>query len=240
MTISEEALETIRNYAIHMDWDIAFEGRSRGNQHLQRVNKIVVFLAVHEKAKLDICVAGGWLHDMGLVKGNRHHCFKGAGLAREFLYGLKLQPEVIERIVHCIMAHDGEIEAETLEAKAVHDADTIDKMGPFGFIRHVWKMSLVEDMEMKELVRFARNHIAERESHLYFQRSRDLIKGFNAILDEFLSDEVTSERIARSIADSAFKGIPSEKVAEMILKDPSPSIRFRDSTKSQMVVDYLE
>ncbi len=240
MTISEEALETIRNYAIHMDWDIAFEGRSRGNQHLQRVNKIVVHLAVHEKARLDICVAGGWLHDMGLVKGNRHHCFRGAGLAREFLQGLGIEPDLTESIVHCIEAHDGEIEAETSEAKVVHDGDTIDKMGPFGFIRHVWKMSLVEDMEMKELVRFARNHIAERESHLYFQRSRDLIKGFNTALDEFLSDEVTSERIARTISDSAFKGIPSEKVADIILKDPSPSIKFRESAKSQMVVDYLE
>jgi hypothetical protein len=93
---------------------------------------------------------------------------------------------------------------------------------------------------MKQLVRFARKHIARRESNLYFQRSRDLIKGFNSVLDEFLSDEVTSERVARTIADSAFKGIPSEKVTDMILKDPSPSIRFRDSAKSQMVVDYLD
>lgn len=240
MTISEEALETIRNYAIHMDWDIAFEGRSRGNQHLHRVNKIVVHLAVLEKARLDISVAGGWLHDMGLVKGNRHHCFRGAGIAREFLTDLGIGHDITERIVHCIEAHDGEIEAETHEAKVVHDADTIDKMGPFGFIRHVWKTSLVEDMEMKQLVRFVREHIARRESKLYFQRSRNLIKGFNSILDEFLSDEVTSERIAGIISDCAFKGIPSEKVADTILKDPSPSIRFRDSAKSQMVVDYLD
>jgi len=240
MAISEEALETTKDFAIHMDWDIAFDGKSKGNQHLQRVNRIAVYLADIVEARKDIAVAGGWLHDIGLVRGNKYHCLTGARLAREFLEGLGLEQEDIEQIIHCMEAHDGEIIAETPEAKVVHDADTIDKMGPFGFIRHTWKMSLVEDFTTKQLVRFVERHIAKRESNLYFQESKDLAKEFNSALSDFLEDEVTSERIAKIITECASKGIPSEKAADIVLKDPSPSVRFRDSVKSQMIVDYLQ
>ncbi len=240
MSIDESKFEVIKDHAIHMDWNLAFDGKSRGNQHLRRVNKIVIFLAHHQKARLDISVVGGWLHDIGLVKGNRHHCFTGVPIAREYLASLDVDQDDIERVVHCIEAHDGETVAETLEAKVVHDADTIDKMGPFGYIRHVWKTSLIEDMTPRELTRFVRGHIDERESNLYFDISRNLAGRFNSVLDEFLNDEVTSMRIVDVISKNASKGIPSERVADIVLRDPSPSIRFRESIKSQMLVDYLE
>jgi HD superfamily phosphodiesterase len=240
MTIGMNELEVIRDHAIHMDWDVAFDGKSRGNQHLRRVNKIVVFLAGRQKARLDISVVGGWLHDIGLAKGNKRHCFTGVPLAREFLADLSVDQDDIERVVHCIEAHDGEIAAETPEARVVHDADTIDKMGPFGYIRHVWKTSLIENITPRELAQFVRRHVAERESNLYFEISRNLARKFNSVLNEFLADEVISERIVSIISEGASKGIPSERVADMVLRDSSPSIRFRESIKSQMVVDYLQ
>lgn len=237
--IDDDMLERIRDYAIHMDWDVAFGGKSRGNQHLIRVNKIATHLAGLKKARLNICIAGGWLHDIGLVRGNRHHCFTGAPLAREHLEGLGLDRAIIERIVHCIEAHDGEIVAETQEAKVVHDADTIDKMGPFGFIRHVWKMSLVEVMTPSQLRESVGKHIAERGSKIYFRESKAMVRPFNSVLNEFMEDDVTSERIIRIITENASRGVPSERVADTVLRDPSPSIAFRNTVKSQMLVDYL-
>jgi uncharacterized protein len=240
MTISQDKLEIIMDYAICMDWVVAFDGKSKGNQHLHRVNKIVIFLAEHEYADYEICVAGGWLHDLGLVKGNKGHCFSGVEPAKEYLLEIGVDPEDVDRVTHCIEAHDGEVEAKTPEAQVVHDADTIDKMGPFGFIRHIWKISLIEDLRGAELLDFVRNHIEERESKLYFTFSKELVKDLNRILDSFLSDRDSAIAIIDAIVEQASQGITSEKVAEMIIEEHDVDEDFLDTVKSQMAVDYLD
>jgi hypothetical protein len=240
MTISQDKLEIIMDYAICIDWVVAFDGKSKGNQHLHRVNKIVIFLAEHEYADYEICVAGGWLHDLGLVKGNKGHCFAGVEPAKEYLLEIGVDPEDVDRVTHCIEAHDGEVEAKTPEAQIVHDADTIDKMGPFGFIRHVWKMSLIENLRGAELLDFVRNHIEKRESKLYFTFSKELVKDLNRTLDSFLSDRDSAIAITESIMIQASQGITSDKVAEMIIEEHDVDQDFLDTVKSQMAVDYLD
>ena len=240
MTISQEILDVIKEYAVHNDWYLAFEGKSKGNQHLHRVNRVVIHLARREGARMDICIAGGWLHDLGLVKGNRHHCFTGAELAREYLEGLGVDPEDIQQVVHCIEAHDGEVIAGTLEAKVVHDADTIDKMGPFGFIRHVWKISLVEDLDAERLVDTVAEHIAERRSKLYLETSIKIVGEFHRILESFLEDRETATKVVATVVDCASKGIPSEDTAQMLLEDPTLEKDFRDTIICQTATCYLD
>lgn len=239
MTIGKQELETIRAYAIHNDWDVAFEGKSRGNRHLNRVNKIVVFLAEKEKARRDICEAGGWLHDLGLTVGNVGHCFSGAKLARKYLTELGLDSSDVDAVEHCIEAHDGEVEARTAEAKVVHDADTIDKMGPFGFIRHVWKISLIYDKGPKQLVTSVQKHIAERWSNLYFSSSRDTVAEFVQSLDLFLADRDAAKEVVEIISRSSSQGRPSEIVAEDLVKDSTLDKGFRKSLQRQLSTDYL-
>lgn len=239
MTISRDMLEDIRDYAIRMDWDVAFNGKSRGNQHLHRVNRILVYLGTLEDGRTDISIAGGWLHDLGLIKGNKGHCFTGAELAGEYLAGLGINPEDISQVEHCIEAHDGEVKAKTVESMIVHDADTIDKMGPFGYIRHVWKLSLVEDLTPSQLVSIVGEHISERESMLYFQVSKSIVANFNRTLKVFLSDRKIAEEITRVVAEQASRGIPSEKTARMIIKNSTVIKNFQDSIRSQMATDYL-
>jgi HD superfamily phosphodiesterase len=239
MTIDADKLEVIMDYGICMDWVVAFDGKSKGNQHLHRVSKIVEYLADLEYARHDICVAGGWLHDIGLIKGNKGHCFSGVEPAKEYLTEIGVDPEDIEMVAHCIEAHDGEIEAETPEAKVVHDADTIDKMGPFGFVRHVWKISLVEDFEPEEMVRFVSEHLEERRSKLYFTSSADLIKEFVDILETFLEDKESARRVVESISKGAAEGVPSERVAEGLYGDSTLDEDFCETIKKQLSVNYL-
>jgi hypothetical protein len=222
-----------------MDWVVAFGGKTGGNQHLNRINRIVTFLAEQENARMDICIAGGWLHDLGLVKGNKGHCFAGADLAKEYLTEIGVDPEDMEEVAHCIEAHDGETEALTTEAKVVHDADTIDKMGPFGYIRHVWKISLIEDMSPSQLMDIAGLHITDRESMLNFSFSKELVNDLNKSLDSFLSHRDLAREITELIMEQASRGTLSEKVAELILENPSVDEDFKKSVKSQMAVDYL-
>jgi hypothetical protein len=239
MTISQDTLDIIGDYAICMDWVVAFGGKSEGNQHLNRVNRIVIFLAEQEHARMDICIAGGWLHDLGLVKGNKGHCFAGADLAKEYLAELGVGTEDLEEVAHCIEAHDGETEALTTEAKVVHDADTIDKMGPFGYIRHVWKISLIENLAPWQLMDIAGLHITDRESMLNFSFSKELVNDLNKTLDTFLSNRDLASGITELIVEHASRGISSEKVAELIVENPGVDEGFKECIKSQMAVDYL-
>ncbi|MEE9223584.1 MAG: HD domain-containing protein [Thermoplasmata archaeon] len=239
MTIGEDKLEVIMDYAICMDWVVAFDGKSKGNQHLHRVNKIVEYLADVECARHDICVAGGWFHDLGLINGNKGHCFAGVKSAKEYLTEIGVDPEDIEMVTHCIEAHDGEVEAETPEAKVVHDADTIDKMGPLGFVRHVWKISLVEDFEAEELVHVVSEHLANRYSKLYFSSSADLIKDFVQVLASLLENKESARRVVETVSRGAGDGVPSEKVAEDLFRDPTLDENFCESIRKQMSVDYL-
>ncbi|UCD92942.1 MAG: HD domain-containing protein [Methanobacteriota archaeon] len=240
MTVEQETLEVIRDYAIHNDWYVAFEGKSKGNQHLNRVHKIVKHLGEQEGARLDICIAGGWLHDLGLVEGNRGHCFSGGRLAREYLQTLGLDAEDIGLIVHCIEAHDGEILAETLEAKIVHDSDTIDKMGPFGFVRHAWKISLVEDISGEQLLDTVAEHIADRKSKLYLGTSIKIVEDLHQALEAFVMNRDTAKEVVEKIVHCASKGIPSEDTAHILMNDPALNEDFKDTIDSQMSISYLE
>lgn len=239
MTVSEEALESIRKHAVHIDWDLAFKGRSKGNRHLHRVSRIAIHLAERSKARIDICTAGGWLHDIGLVEGNRHHCFTGAQIAQSYLAELGIDPREIEQIVHCIEAHDGEVPARSLEAKVVHDADTMDKMGIFGFIRHVWKISLIDSLSTDEMLNSVPEHIAERRSKLYLHISREIVRGLDNRLSAFLRDRAVAGEVVELISKKAFQGIPSEGIAEELIKNSRLGKEFLESIKSQMTLAYL-
>jgi hypothetical protein len=239
MTIGQGTLDVIKEYAIHMDWDVAFDGKSKGNHHLHRVNKIVTHLAKNEKARMDICIAGGWLHDLGLVKGNKHHCFTGAKLAEEYLTDLGLDSKDIGHVAHCIEAHDGEINAKTLEAMVVHDADTIDKMGIFGFIRHVWKISLIEDLSADQLIDFVAKHLDERKLRLYLPVSREIAKDLHDTLVNFLEDKKATGMVVATVMDFASQGLPSERVAETVLEERKLKEDFRQAIECQMATCYL-
>jgi len=232
----------IREYAIHMDWDIAFGGRSRGNRHLFRVNRLVKFLQKAEGGDLDIALAGGWLHDVGLVKGNRGHCFKGVGIARKFLAGIGVDGKTISRIAHIIEAHDGEIPAETIEAKVVHDADTLDKMGPLGFIRHAWKLSNVDyrDFSVDGLLGFIPGHLEERLHNLYLGSAKDIGKRYAAEVLQFLKDHVNACAVTSEVSALARKGIPTERVILHLKRKRLLTTRFQKIVDEQLRLSFLK
>src|ERR1700730_13451791 len=127
--IDQDIINQIRGHAIHMDWNIAFGGKAKENEHLFRVVTIAKFLAEKEKASRGICEAGAWLHDIGLIAGNDDDPVKVRAIAEEFLSDLSLNSESKRRIAECVETHEGAGEAVSLEAKIVHDADVLDKMG---------------------------------------------------------------------------------------------------------------
>lgn len=133
--MQRKKLNKIINYSkeIHSGLDALHSFRG----HVLMVVKIGDYLAKEEKADRDIVRCAAYLHDIGLIKGDEKHEERGAKMASKFLKGLNVNEVLIARIAHCIMFHARSRvgEAETLEAKIVHDADKITTMGVFGLLR---------------------------------------------------------------------------------------------------------
>lgn len=216
--LSTETIGRIREYALHMDWDVAFGGKSKGNRHLERTVRIAVSLSKGKDVREDIVAAGAWLHDVGLHLGNEGHCFTGARFIRGFLEELRLDKADIERITHCIEAHDGEVPARTIEAKIVHDSDTLDKMGPLGFIRHTWKIANITDFSPEKLAEDVEAHLPERLQRIYLSEAREKAAGLDKELKDLVSDRELLLNLTSLVAEKSRSGIVTEDIVEELIQ----------------------
>lgn len=109
--------------------------------HIERVVKNAKKYALQEKANPDIAIPAAWLHDCVTVAKDSDLRAKASGLAAtkagEFLSSINYTPKLVSSICHAIEAHSysANIEATTLEAEVVQDADRIDALGAIGISR---------------------------------------------------------------------------------------------------------
>ena len=109
--------------------------------HVQRVVTAAKLLAEKEQADLQVVVAAAWLHDCVAVAKNsplRSQASKmAADKAIEYLASIDFTNEKLSAVHHAIVAHSysANVEAETLEAKIVQDADRLDSLGAIGIAR---------------------------------------------------------------------------------------------------------
>ncbi|HEU5378689.1 MAG TPA: HD domain-containing protein [Ktedonobacteraceae bacterium] len=225
--VSKQILEQIKKYALAIDWNIAFGGKSKGNEHLFRVVKIARFLASKEGAIPEICEAGAWLHDIGLIAGNDNEPLKIKAIAEGFLSQLQLDKESQRSIAQCVETHEGGTEAATLEAKIVHDADALDKLGLLGVIRHTWKMiNLIHpDALPEEIFITLQNHLYERRHRLYTTTAKRLALVHSASMDRFFQDRTKALALIEKISKLAEKGLISDEIAKrLLMEDDHPGL----------------
>jgi uncharacterized protein len=109
--------------------------------HVRRVVANAKELAAKEGARLDIVIPAAWLHDCVIIPKNSEQRQRASVLsaarAATFLDESDFPAESIAAITHAIAAHSfsAGIEAETLEAKVVQDADRLDAIGAIGIAR---------------------------------------------------------------------------------------------------------
>jgi hypothetical protein len=236
-------LDKISKLAVELDWYVAFGGKSAGNRHLERVAKIAShLLALTGEDRCDRLVvqAGAWLHDVGLIVGNLGHAATGKKIASALLRCMGVVEVTRERIEHCVEAHDrgvegGGVEATTVEAQIVHDADTLDKIGPLGVLRHSWKISL--GMAPERLLKHLPAHLEQRRQNLYLDVSRELAFPYDGTLRDFFGDRKMALDVLGVIGDCAQDGVPSEEVVKHLEGTASPI--FLKTLKGQLELSML-
>jgi len=113
-------------------------------EHVERVYKLALHIAKQEGANTFIVGMAALMHDLGRASSNdstRHHATLSEIAAAELLSTYQVPPEAQQKILHAIEAHSFSqgIEARTLEARVVRDADRLDGLGAIGVLR--WAIS---------------------------------------------------------------------------------------------------
>ena len=228
--IDRDVIDQIREHAIRMDWNVAFGGKAKENEHLSRVVTIAQFLAEKEEASREICEAGAWLHDIGLIAGNDDNPVKVRAIAEEYLSDLLLDSESKRRIAECVETHEGVGEAASLEAKIVHDADVLDKMGLLGIIRHTWKVvNLIQpDASADEVFSILQKHLKKRREKLYTATAKRLVRALKETQRQFFEDRTKAIEMLETIMQLAKDGTISDKIAkELLIKTDSQSLMYQ-------------
>jgi uncharacterized protein len=124
-------LETITKNAL-----APLEGTAHSYRHIERVTKIATFIALQEKADVEIVRVSSILHDIGRSLGQPHNQ-TGATLAKRILAEIDYPQEKIDKVSRIILCHpiDYRQRLTTPEERIVWDADKIDLLGAVGIAR---------------------------------------------------------------------------------------------------------
>jgi hypothetical protein len=138
-------LEDVRIKKIHDSVKTAFESRdliAHSWDHIYRDTINAIRIGEAEGADMQIVLPAILLHDIGFLYNPDpavHHRI-GAEKCANWLYDWRAVEKT--RIADCILSHKGnmagfELEPPSLEAKVVHDADLLEKIGKIGILQGV-------------------------------------------------------------------------------------------------------
>ena len=109
---------------------VGFDDPAHGWEHIERVYRLALYVAEQENADAFIVGMAALMHDIGHLSTDKslHHADLSMAMASELLLAYDVSYDTREAILHAIVAHSFSlgIEARTLEAKVVRDADRLE------------------------------------------------------------------------------------------------------------------
>ena len=225
--LDKNTLSSIRKLAFQIDWDDAFDGKSKGNQHLFRITEIAKFLANKEGANLFVVEAGALLHDVALPFGDDTNCEKNKEIIAKLLKSFILSDNELDKIIECVAFHEGLVVPKGLEAQVVHDADVLEKSGLLGIIRHTWKLTNLKKIKStkvdEKVVDVILQHIQWRGQRV----QTFLAKKINLYLTAEM-DLHQAKRVISKVIELAQNGVITEEIAKAL------SVELNDVQKEKL------
>jgi len=188
-----------------------------GWPHVQRVLRLCLKLAEFEGGDVDLEVlkAAALLHDIAkhIQRSNPgiDHGAAGAEMAEAFLRKCGFPKTKIDAVCHAIRAHTHVEEPASIEAKILHDADFLDKLGAVGIATIFVKACLtnqtieavLENFYAEEQESYVIKHIRWiKKPHLYTETAKIIAEKRNKIAFTFfnqLRKEVNLEDLEKEI-----------------------------------------
>jgi len=174
--------------------------------HVQRVLHLCTVLSKFEgenpAVDLDVLRIAALLHDVAKhlekADSSTDHGDVGASMAESFLKSIDFEEEKIQLVCHAIRVHTHREEPTSIEAKILHDADFLDKLGAVGiatvFIKACLTNTTIEEVaEAFEAENSTKSYVALhirwlKKPHLYTKTAQDMAVKRNAIVSTFFGE----------------------------------------------------
>jgi uncharacterized protein len=132
-----DLIEQTREYVSEI---LADEPSTHDMSHIERVEDVCMRIREKEGGDEQVLRLAALLHDVGIMKGISREAIMLNIVLRspqEFLTVAGADKDLIEHVTACIRSHrfSSGLEAQTLEAKILQDADRIDALGAVGIFQ---------------------------------------------------------------------------------------------------------
>jgi uncharacterized protein len=168
--------------------------------HVLRVVNVAKTLAKQENADLDVVVVAAYLHDIGYSVSNKEtHNEASVELARPFLRRMKLSKDFIDQVLHAILHHRVSLAMKTdvIEAHVLCDADKIDMLGPYGFLRIVRNRLVYNKEDLDDAYHKAEETNRTLYGKLFTKSARNYIKNERDLMTRFCALFRSRDRLGR-------------------------------------------
>lgn len=155
-------------------------GRWHAWDHVTAVQKHACAIAKAEFPEVDtkILIAAATIHDMGRIIKDEGHAEQSGVIAKPFLETLGITKQEISTILDAVTHHDVKKikQAQTLEARIVYDADKIEILSTYGFMRVAFWLVEEREMELGKAVNFLWEYCENFHATLYSTYAKQFIK----------------------------------------------------------------
>ncbi len=160
-----------------------------GYEHTERVMKLCRVLGERLGADMSVLIPAAILHDIG--RGKDGHAERGAEIAGILLKENGFSPDKIEKVVEAIRVHSFSegLEAASLEAQILSDADKLDAMGAIGIYR-AGQYSGEHDRSLEDYVRHFHDKLLTLKDLLYTDEARKLAENRHSFMESYLEEFV--------------------------------------------------
>ena len=154
-------------------------GKYHGWDHILAVKRNALRLArKYPQADKKILEAASYIHDIGRSIKDEGHNETSAKLITPFLKKIKVDPVEIEKVCHAVISHEkGKVNSsKTIEAKILFDADKLEIMTVYGFIRVMYWLSDERKMIFSESLNFLWKWIVDvRKNYLQTSEAKKIV-----------------------------------------------------------------
>jgi len=158
-----------------------------GFEHTERVVALCRVLGKRLGADMSVLIPAAILHDVG--RGEESHAERGADMARHILTEHGFPGDILARIVEAVRVHSfsAGLEAASLEAQILSDADKLDAMGAVGVYRAA-QYSGEHDRPMEEYVAHFHEKLLTLKGLLYTDEARKLAENRHRFMESYLEE----------------------------------------------------
>jgi uncharacterized protein len=158
-----------------------------GFEHTERVVALCRVLGERLGADMSVLIPAAILHDVG--RGEESHAERGAEKARHILKEHGVAGDRIARIVEAIKVHSfsGGMEAASLEAQILSDADKLDAMGAVGVYRAA-QYSGEHDRPLEKYISHFHEKLLTLKGLLYTNEAKKLAENRHRFMESYLEE----------------------------------------------------